>query len=163
MTANEIEVQSGKLVWILPAARSKNKQERSTPLIGMARALVEQSMTSTSGPLFKTVLSDRVLTASDVGTALKYRELPCSHFTSHDLRRTVVSGMDELGLSLDTIAAVVGHQRGSKTTRTLVRHYGRARLDQRIEAALSAWDAHLRDIIQGRDSSAKDNVVRLNR
>ncbi len=71
--------------------------------------------------------------------------------------------MDQVGIALDTIAAVVGHQRGSKAERTLVRHYARARLDDRVEAALTAWDALLRDIIAGHDEETANNVVQFNR
>ena len=146
----------------LPVSRSKNKSERTTPLVGMARAIVERALEGHKrGPLFRAALKERPLTASDVGHALKKRTLPCDHFSSHDLRRTVVSIMDEMGMALDTIAAVVGHQRGSKDTRTLVRHYSRPRLDERIEAALTAWDARLRDIIEGPRGTANSNVVRL--
>ena len=69
--------------------------------------------------------------------------------------------MDELGIALDTIAAVIGHQRGSRDTRTLVRHYSRPRLDERIEVALSAWDTRLANILEGRSEPAGDNVLRL--
>ena len=151
MDASELYYDDGKLLWTLPVSRSKNKNERTTPLVGMARAIVERAVEGHKrGPLFRAALKERPLTASDVGHALKKRTLPCDHFSSHDLRRTVVSIMDEMGMALDTIAAVVGHQRGSKDTRTLVRHYSRPRLDERIEAALTAWDARLRDIIEGR-------------
>ncbi len=136
--ASELERDGDRLVWTLPAARSKNKLQRLTPLVGTARELVEQALEHRSrGPLFLTALSDRALTSSDVGHALKKRKLPCKKFSSHDLRRTVVSHMDEMGISLDTIAAVVGHQRGSRDTRTLIRHYSRPRLDDRVEAAFT--------------------------
>ncbi len=94
---------------------------------------------------------------------MRSRTVSCHapHFTTHDLRRTVVSGMDELGIALDTIAAVVGHQRGTRDTRTLIRHYSRPRLDERVEASLTAWDARLRDIIEGRAEQTGDNIVRL--
>ena len=155
MDASELYYDDGKLLWTLPVSRSKNKNERTTPLVGMARAIVERAVEGHKrGPLFRAALKERPLTASDVGHALKRRTLPCAHFSSHDLRRTVVSIMDEMGMALDTIAAVVGHQRGSKDTRTLVRHYSRPRLDERIEAALTAWDARLRDVIEGRAESA---------
>ncbi len=164
ITAAEVENLGGKLAWALPAARSKNKQGRLTPLLGTARQIVERALERRKrGPLFRAVLSDRALTSSDVGNALKHRKLPCAHFTSHDLRRTVVSFMDQLGLSLDTIAVVVGHQRGSKATRTLVRHYSRARLDDRVEAALTAWDAHFQEIREGRIEGLADNFVRPTR
>ena len=127
ITMEEVEVEGDRLIWTLPASRSKNKRERVTPLVGMAREIVEQAMENReSGPLFRTALSKRTLTSADVGTALKVRTLPCAHFSSHDLRRSVVSFVDEMGIALDTIAAVVGHQRGSKAERTLVRHYASA-------------------------------------
>jgi hypothetical protein len=67
--------------------------------------------------------------------------------------------MDEMGISLDTIAAVVGHQRGSRDTRTLIRHYSRPRLDDRVEAALIAWDERLRKFIAGEVEPAAGNVL----
>lgn len=160
--ASELRYEDKKLVWTLPPARSKNKRARTTPLIGRASELVEEAaQRHEHGPLFRTALSDRALTAADVGQALKKRALPCAHFSTHDLRRTVVSAMDELGIALDTIAAVVGHQRGSRDTRTLVRHYSRPRLDERVEAALTIWNVRLLDIIQGRSEQGGHNVLML--
>ncbi|MBU0584768.1 MAG: tyrosine-type recombinase/integrase [Alphaproteobacteria bacterium] len=158
---SELHQEDETLVWTLPASRSKNKNQRVTPLVGKARAIVEGVTAQRNrGALFKTAQSGRPLTSTDIGQALKKRHLPCPHFSSHDLRRTVVSMMDELGIALDTIAAVVGHQRGSRDTRTLVRHYGRARLDERVEAALTAWDQYLGSIISGSIEPA-GNVLRL--
>ncbi|MCV0395922.1 MAG: tyrosine-type recombinase/integrase [Rhizobiaceae bacterium] len=160
--ASELQRDGDELIWTLPANRSKNKSERVTPLVGTAREIVEQTLERRKrGALFRTALTDRALTASDVGQALKKRKLPCPRFGSHDLRRTVVSAMDEMGIALDTIAAVVGHQRGSRDTRTLVRHYSRPKLDERVKTALAAWDARLRDIVEGRAEPIGDNVLRL--
>ena len=162
MTVSEFHREDERLVWTLPASRSKNKMERTTPLVGLARTIVEDALERRKrGPLFRTILTDRALASDDIGGVLGCRTLPCKHFTSHDLRRTVVSGMDELGISLDTISAVVGHQRGSRDTRTLVRHYSRPRLDDRIETALLAWNARLLEAIERRPEAADSNVVRL--
>jgi len=162
MEAAEIAKEGDKLVWTLPAARSKNKRPRTTPLSGKAADLVEAAMKARpSGALFRTLDGSRALTSTDVGQALLNREKtrPIARFTTHDLRRTVVSKMDELGISLDTIAAVIGHQRGSASTRVLVRHYSRPVLDAQVDAALSAWAAHLISIVESRD--APSNVLRF--
>lgn len=162
MEAEELSTEGERLVWTLPASRSKNKQSRLTPLVGRARDIVEAALVERPrGALFRTTDWSRALTATDIGAALvKRRErLPVAHFTSHDLRRTAVSQMDELGIALDTIAAVVGHQRGTRETRTLIRHYSRPVLDDRIAAALTAWDARLTEIIKGTEQP--DNVIRL--
>jgi integrase len=162
MNTSELLRQGESLLWKLPAGRSKNKKGRSIPLIGLARTIVEAALERRkSGPLFRTLLTDRALASDDIGGALGERTLPCEHFTSHDLRRTMVSEMDEMGIPLDTIAAVIGHQRGTKRTRTLIKHYSRAVLDARVEAALMAWDRRLRDILGIETDEVADNVVRL--
>ena len=160
MDASEIRNDGRWLLWTLPAPRSKNRNERITPIVGTARQVLEQALDHhATGPLFRTALTNRALKATDLGHALKHRILPCKHFTTHDLRRTVVSGMDEMGIALDTIASVIGHQRGSRGTRTLFRHYSRPRLDERLEAALTAWDRRLRDIVEGRRQLNGGNVM----
>ena len=45
--ASELRYEDTKLVWTLPAARSKNKQERMTPLVGRAREIVEAAAGAT--------------------------------------------------------------------------------------------------------------------
>jgi integrase len=162
MDASEIEDDGERLLWTLPAERSKNKSKRVTPLVGLAREIILEAYERRKrGPLFIAAKSERALRSTDLGHALKNRDLPCKHFTTHDLRRTVVSSMDEMGIALDTIAAVVGHQRGTKDTRTLVQHYSRPRLNERVEAALTSWDARLRAVIEGRKEQPGDNLVRL--
>lgn len=148
IVANELAVEADKIIWTLPAARSKNKKERITPLVGTAREIASSALQSRpAGALFRTVDEERALRSDDMGLALNHRTRPIAHFTTHDIRRTVVSGMDELGIPLDTIAAVIGHQRGGKATQTLVRHYSRPNLDAKVEAALTAWNDHLSTII----------------
>lgn len=164
MEAHEVEIDGDGMAWTLPAARSKSKKERVTPLVGRARAIVEAALKARStGPLFRTINSNRALRATDLGQALLHRTLPVPHFSTHDLRRTVVSLMDgEIGIALDTIASVIGHRRGSADTRTLVRHYSRPRLDDRIKVALTTWDDYLTRILAGTDQPG-GNVVPLRR
>lgn len=53
----------------------------------------------------------------------------------------------ELGISLDSVAAVIGHVGGSKETRTLVRHYVRTDLLDMKARTFKAWDKRLADIL----------------
>ena len=148
MDATEFRVEDNQLIWLLPKTRSKNKRERLTPILGRAKEIITDALkVCPEGSLFRTVDGLRALRSDDVGLALNNRDRPIAHFTSHDLRRTVVSGMDELGIPLDTIAAVIGHQRGDRATRTLVRHYSRPNLNAKVEGALSAWDTQLAAIL----------------
>lgn len=158
MTAEEVDQRSEPWVWTLPAARSKNGRERRTPLIGAAREIVAERLPC-RGALFRTMNGGPV-EATHVGNAIsgRRRALPVEKFGTHDLRRTVASGMAEVGISLDVIASVVGHEPGAKETRTLVRHYLRSDLLDVKSGALRAWEARLLGIVEGR---AGGNVVPL--
>ena len=75
---------------------------------------------------------------------------PIDHFSSHDLRRTTATGMAKLGLPLDLIATVLGHEAGGGSeTRTLRKHYVHDDFVDRKATALAAWDPRLRAILTG--------------
>lgn len=154
------EIDAEAWTWILPPERSKNKKSRATPLVGMARAIVEARL-GNRGPLF-TTKGGKPLAASHIGVALSHREkrLPIPHFRTHDLRRTVATGLADLGIALDLVAAVLGHEAGSSTTRTLVRHYVRTDAVDRKRVALEAWEARIRAILEG-EAERPANVVSM--
>jgi integrase len=154
------EIDRRQWNWTLPAARSKNKRHRVTPLVGTARRIAEARLSTVeSGPLF-TAETGTVLTAAHVGHYLLARrsKLPIDPFTTHDLRRTVATMLAEMGIALDLVAAVVGHEAGGKETRTLVRHYVRTELLDHKARALRAWDERLQSIVTGREVA---NVLRF--
>ncbi|MEJ1937323.1 site-specific integrase, partial [Nostoc sp. NIES-2111] len=154
------EIDQQNWTWRLPPERSKNGKPRVTPLVGLAREMVEARLGS-RGPLFTTE-GGAPLKASHIGVSLAHREKrrPIAHFTSHDLRRTVATGLADLGISLDLVAAVLGHDAGNARTRTLTRHYVRTDAVDRKRIALEAWDAHLRVILAG-ETDRPANVVSI--
>ena len=58
----------------------------------------------------------------------------------------------EMGIALDLVAAIVGHELGGKDTRTLVRHYVHTDMLERKAHALKAWDERLKGDRDGRGS-----------
>lgn len=148
------EIDREEWNWTFPAARSKNKRPRVTPLLGAARQIIEARLSAVqSGPLF-TAETGTILTAAHIGHYLLARsdKLPISKFTTHDLRRTVATMLAEMGIALDLVAAVIGHEAGSKETRTLVRHYVRTDLIERKVHVLRGWDERLQCILTGREA-----------
>jgi integrase len=95
------------------------------------------------------------MTSAHIGHYLLTRrtKLPIAVFTSHDLRRTFATMLAEMGIALDLLAAIVGHESGGKDTRTLVRHYVRTDLLERKAHALRAWDERLRQIVSGEEAA----------
>jgi integrase len=152
MRAEEVNRESW--IWILPAERSKNARPRTTPLLGLAREIVERHLPPTNqGPLFRTE-KGQALTSNCVGSVMvkRRKSIPIEHFTSHDLRRTVATGLIDLGFPAEVVAAVLGHEAGGKDVRTLMRHYVRSEQIEAKRRALAAWDGVLRQAIMGEKS-----------
>ena len=155
------EIDASDWIWTLPAARSKNKKPRVTPIVGEARRILEARLCRTKrGPLF-TNERGNALRSNDIGSALitRRKRMPLDHFVSHDLRRTVATELVELGITLDLVAAILGHDAGDRSTRTLTKHYVRSDLIPQKRLALQAWDARLCAIVDGRQTA--HNVVSL--
>jgi len=155
------EIDREQWTWTLPAVRSKNGKARVTPVIGVARRILETRLALTSrGPLFCTE-SGKPFTSAHIGHYVLSRldKMPIAKFTTHDIRRTVATALAEMGISFELIAAVIGHDSGGKDTRTLVRHYVRSDLIERKRAVLEAWDSRLNEILDG--PTAATNVTLL--
>jgi integrase len=147
------EIDRDKWLWTLPPTRSKNGRQRITPIVGVAREILEMRLSAVEkGPLF-VIETGAVLTSAHIGHYLFTRRssLPIAAFTSHDLRRTFATMLAEMGIALDLVAAIVGHESGGKDTRTLVRHYVRSDLLERKAHALKTWDERLKVIVRGED------------
>ena len=149
------EIDRNKWVWTLPPSRSKNGRQRVTPILGIAREILEQRLSCVEkGPVF---LLDKgvVVSSAHIGHYLLTRRstFPIAVFTSHDLRRTFATMLAEMGIALDLVAAIVGHESGGKDTRTLVRHYVHTGMLERKAHALKAWDDRLKDIVMGEEAA----------
>ena len=150
------EIERDKWLWSLPARRSKNKKPRVTPILGAARELLQPRLEGTEkGPLF-VLENGSVMNSAHLGHYLLTRrsKLPIATFATHDLRRTFATMLAEMGIALDLVAAIVGHESGGKDTRTLVRHYVHTDMLERKAQALKAWDDRLKGIVMG-EATAK--------
>lgn len=69
-----------------------------------------------------------------------------SEWRIHDLRRTVATGMQKLGFTLQTVEAVLGHGSGSRGG--IVGVYQRHDYAAEKRAALEAWGAHVMALVR---------------
>jgi integrase len=69
-------------------------------------------------------------------------------WTVHDLRRTVATGLQKLGVNLQVIEAVLGHANGGSRS-GVVGVYQRHQFDSEKRAALEAWGAHVIALLEG--------------
>lgn len=151
------EIDQENWVWTLPADRSKNKRPRRTPLVGEAREIVRMALASRRREALFLAESGIPLGSTHVGQAIIHRREKCPlvHWTTHDLRRTFASRMVDMGVSLELVAAIIGHESGGKETKTLLRHYVRADQIERKTIALQAWDEAIRRIQSGEQPTSK--------
>ena len=84
-------------------------------------------------------------------------ELPA--WRLHDLRRTVATGMSELGVAPHVVESALNHVSGFRAGVAGV--YNHARYEGPVRVALAAWSEHVRAVVEGRVHG--DRVVPLRR
>ena len=92
------------------------------------------------------------------GRACANADEPLPAWRLHDLRRSVATGMQRLGVRLEAIEAVLGHVSGSRAG--IVGIYQRHKFEDEARKALTAWGAHLQQLLDG---AAGAEVVPLRR
>ena len=147
------EVDMAARVWTVPAARSKNKVAHTIPLSdqaieilkGLKRVESKGDFVFTFGRVAvqgfarKKIELDAAITA-DNGA-------PIAGWTYHDLRRTLATNLQKLGVRLEVTEAVLGHTSGSRAG--IVGVYQRHDWAQEKHAALEAWSLVLDAVVTG--------------
>jgi integrase len=149
---------------LLPPERTKPGHSHTIPLSPSALALVKQlprisdselaftttGTTAVSGWSKAKLLLDTRAAAINDGRALP-------EWRTHDLRRTVATGMQRLGIGLQVVEAVLGHVSGSRAG--IVGVYQRHDYAAEKRAALEAWGRHVAGLVTG----LPHNVISLRR
>jgi integrase len=81
---------------------------------------------------------------------------PIAPFVLHDLRRTAVTGMADLGIAPHVIEAAVNHRSGRSSIANV---YNKSSYDGQKRQALEAWAQHVMAIVEGREQQPQSNVM----
>ena len=76
---------------------------------------------------------------------------PAAPWRTHDIRRTVVTGLGELGIRPDVIELTVNHTSGSRSGVAGV--YNRSEMMAERKAALQRWADHISGLVAGRSAA----------
>jgi integrase len=76
------------------------------------------------------------------------------HFRLHDLRRTFVTHLSELGVRPDVIELIVNHVSGTRGGVAGV--YNKAELMSERRAALERWSMHIAGLVSDRKTNVSD-------
>jgi integrase len=175
------EVSDDLATWTMPGDRTKNGAAHMVPLSAPARDLLRALLpdhankrgangglllpgavgtpfagwSKAKRALDRAIVDARAKAAAATGTS----PAPLIPWSVHDLRRTVATGLQRLGVRLEVTEAVLNHISGSRGGIAGV--YQRHDWAAEKRAALDAWAAHVRSIVEGQ--IAATNVVTLAR
>jgi integrase len=135
----------------LPASRAKNRRGHIIPLSPPALAILS-SQPSGSGFVF----GPKPFTSWSRGKSLLDAALVAgghkfAPWTLHDLRRSVATGMAELGVAPHVVEAVLNHVSGHKAGVAGV--YNRATYEKEKRVALATWAEHVLAAVEGRPAT----------
>ena len=139
------ELDRGTALWTLPAARAKNNEAHLVPLAGRVVALLDGlangSEWPTKGLVFSTTGKTPPSGFSKAKARLDGKLEGVGAWRVHDLRRTVATGLQRLGVRLEVTEAVLNHRSGSRAG--IVGVYQRHDWATEKREALALWSAHL--------------------
>jgi integrase len=153
---DEIDAETAE--WVIPAARTKNAREHRIPLSDPAIKIVAEAAGLRSGPwLLPAQAREGHVTSSGVLQAAQ--RILGEGMVAHDIRRTVATGLQRLGVRLEVTEAVLNHVGGSRAG--VVGIYQRHDWAAEKRAALDAWARHILSLTA--DEPARNNVTTLAR
>jgi integrase len=136
--------------WMLPAERSKNKRGHALTLPAPALAIINAVARTDRDRLFG-ARADEGFTMWALGKVDLDRRLgkAVKQWRVHDIRRTVATGMADIGIEPHVIEACLNHFSGHR--RGVAGVYNRSTYDRAVTAALARWSQHMLALVEGRE------------
>ena len=144
------ELDLAKAEWTIPATRTKNNRTHTVPLPPAALELIQKTSRREGATLVfegprKTAPSGfgklKISLDEKMSAAAAERGTTLPPWTLHDIRRTVATGLQCLGVRLEVTEAILNHVSGSRAG--IVGVYQRHGWEKEKKAALEAWAAHV--------------------
>lgn len=164
MMWEELDRTSG--LWSIPPSRAKNGKAHLVPLSDKAMQEIDRMAGGGAWPPQGYVLTTRQTSPiSGISKAKVSLDATLTRLNGgevlgpwrlHDLRRTVATGLQRLGVRFEVTEAVLNHVSGAKGGVAGV--YQRHDWAEEKRSALDAWASHVEELVTGVDST---NVVRL--
>jgi integrase len=169
------EISADSMTWKLPGRRTKNGKAHTVPLPPMAREIIGEALAAATdsrhvftGGRGKVARSDTV--AHEIAGAIAAHNAAAADgeqvepFTPHDIRRTMATGLEAMGVRNNVIGTALNHISAKKASVTSA-HYTHADLSMEVRAALTRWQATVEAVLAGEDPFATraEDIVELER
>ena len=144
--------------WTVPASRAKNGVAHVVPLSRLAQTILRAAPRFAKETDEQAVDDDKpdLVFHGEQGVFCGWskskgrldRRSGIAGWTLHDLRRTMATGLQKLGVRLEVTEAVLNHVSGSRAG--IVGVYQRHEWSDEKRLALDAWGEHVAAIVEGR-------------
>ena len=159
------EISVDLATWTIPGERTKNGQPSVVPLSAPAQAILRARLAQVRDQRRGLVFpgeGGRVM----FGNWSKSKNglddaAGVTGWRLHDLRRTVATGLQRLGVRLEVTEAILNHVSGSRGG--IIGIYQRHDWATEKRAALDSWGAHLMAAVNGADAGSKVVPMRRGR
>jgi integrase len=151
------ELSDDLATWSIPGHRTKNRRPHRVPLAPMVREIITAVPRIDGSPYVFNSACRTPLSGFSKAKGKLDKAMGVPPWRLHDLRRSCVTGMAELGIRPDVIELAVNHASGSRGG--IAGIYNRSELLPERRAALERWAQHVAGLIEGRT----DNVTTLRR
>ena len=138
-------------LWVIPAGKTKNRQEQRVPLSQAALACIEalREESTSATWVFPSRLKNKPHVTSLERATARLRKAcgpKVERFTPHDLRRTVATELSKLGIDDTLIAKILGHKWADRQITSV---YNRWQKLPEMRQALERWASRLEQIAAG--------------
>ena len=147
------DVAADLSAWTIPSAVAKNGVAHLVPLSNQAQAILHAAPNAEGGGLVFPGLRGPFNGFSKAKEALD-KASGIKDWRLHDLRRTLATGLQKLGVRLEVVEAVLGHVSGSRAG--IVGIYQRHDWAEEKRAALNVWGAHVAALVEGGGGTERD-------
>jgi integrase len=147
---SEIDLERGLIV--IPASRSKNRRAHVVPITNPVRAILD-TLPHRDGRdhIFGADHGSRGFSGWSFSKNQIDAVVKIPAWVIHDVRRSVATGMAEIGILPHIIEAVLNHVSGHKAGVAGV--YNRSRYEAEKASALARWGEHVTAIVEKRQSN----------
>jgi integrase len=149
MRWSELDLDAG--TWTLPAARSKNHHRHTValppPALDIIRSVPRRARDHLFGDRAAGGFASWHHGKRDLDSRLAGNVKP---WRVHDIRRTVATGMADIGIEPHHIEAALNHFGGHR--RGVAGIYNRSAYERAVKTALARWAEHVLALVEGRAS-----------
>jgi integrase len=130
--------------WTLPPSRSKTGKPHKLPVTPLMREVIA-SICRRDG--HDNLFGRKQFTGWGIGKRALDEKLGLRPWTVHDTRRSVATGMANIGVQPHIIEQILNHQSGHK--RGVAGVYNRSPYEREVRDAMLRWSDHIRAVVEG--------------